>query len=285
MGEAPAADAGSGRAQGASANRALGLHALGPRLVTLGIAVPLAILLVRAGGALLAAAVVALAVGAAFEYSSLVRAAGARPSLIVIAAAVVYPVLAAAGLWAWAWEALMAFVLVAAVGAMTPDRRGAAIASAAVDVLGALYVGVLPAYLVLTRADLGSTALLALLGIVWANDSAAYLIGASWGRRRLAPAISPGKSVEGFVAGLVGALAVGLVIARLIGRPAAPWAVLAIAVAGSAVAGDLWESAMKRAAGVKDSGTLLPGHGGLLDRLDAVLFGVPVGYYLWRWLG
>ncbi len=267
------------------AGGALAYRALGPRLLTAAVGLPLAVLVVRAGGVALAAAVVALAVGASFEYRGLARAAGYRPSLVVTAAAVAYPALAATGRWTWAWTAALMVVVVAALAALVHDRRGDAIGNAAVDVFGALYVGALPAYLVLARADLGVAAALSLLAIIWANDSAAYLIGVSWGRRKLAPAISPGKSVEGLVAGMAAALVVGIVVARLIGRPPAAWALLAVAVAAAAVVGDLWESAMKRAAGLKDSGALLPGHGGLLDRFDAVLMGVPVGYYVWRWLG
>jgi phosphatidate cytidylyltransferase len=249
------------------------------------VGVPAAILVVRAGGPTLAAAVVAIAVGAALEYVRLVRRAGHQPSPLPVFSAIVFPILAANGRWTWAWGAVVASVAVAALAALVPGRREHAVGNAAVDVFGSLYAGALPAYLLLVRADLGATALLSLLAIVWANDIAAYLVGVAWGRRRLAPGISPGKSVEGFVAGLAAALVAGFVIAGFIGRPPAPWAVLAIAVALAAVAGDLWESAMKRVAGVKDSGALLPGHGGLLDRFDAVLAGVPVGYYLWRWLG
>jgi phosphatidate cytidylyltransferase len=265
--------------------RSLDLRALGRRTLTLAVGIPIAILLVRAGGGLLAAAVVALALGSALEYRRLARAAGHRPSMVVVAAAVVYPVLAAAGRWSWAWSVSMAFALAAALAALAEERRGAAIGNAGVDVLGVLYGGALPAYLMLTRVDLGIAATISLLCIVWVNDSAAYLVGVRWGSRRLAPAISPGKSVEGLVAGLLAAVTAGIVIAGLIDRPPALWAALALVVALAAVAGDLFESAMKRAAGVKDSGSLLPGHGGLLDRFDAVLFGVPVGYYLWRWLG
>ncbi|MGH2668807.1 MAG: phosphatidate cytidylyltransferase, partial [bacterium] len=101
---------------------------------------------------------------------------------------------------------------------------------------------------------------------------------------RLAPAISPGKSVEGFLAGMAAAVGVAVAFAAAVGWPAVHLGFVGLGVGLAAVAGDLWESALKRAAGVKDSGTLLPGHGGVLDRFDAVLFGVPVGYYMWGWL-
>jgi phosphatidate cytidylyltransferase len=257
---------------------------MGPRVLTVLVTLPLAVGLVWVGGIALALCVVAVAVVASGEYQRLARSAGAQPSMIVTAAAVVYPLLAATGRWSWAVPVLVVAVFAASIAAMSGDRRGRALTNAAVDILGALYAGVLPAYLVLARADAGTAATLAILSIVWINDIAAYVVGALWGRHKLVPAISPGKSVEGLAAGLAGAVAAGIVIARSLDRPVPALALVAFAVALSAVAGDLWESAMKRAAGVKDSGALLPGHGGLLDRIDAVLFGVPVGYYLWRWL-
>jgi phosphatidate cytidylyltransferase len=96
--------------------------------------------------------------------------------------------------------------------------------------------------------------------------------------------ILPPKSVEGFVVGLLAGVIVGAVAGSAVAWPPVRAALLGLLVALAAVAGDLWESAIKRSAGVKDSGAMLPGHGGVLDRFDAVLFGVPVGYYLLGWL-
>jgi phosphatidate cytidylyltransferase len=111
-----------------------------------------------------------------------------------------------------------------------------------------------------------------LLAIIptWAADVAAYLVGSAVGRRRIAPSISPGKTLEGTAAGFAaGALAV-LAIAAVFGLPRAPIVVVAIGVGPVGLAGDLLESYVKRRAGVKDSGAILPGHGGLLDRLDSL---------------
>ncbi|HYZ86014.1 MAG TPA: phosphatidate cytidylyltransferase [Bryobacteraceae bacterium] len=114
------------------------------------------------------------------------------------------------------------------------------------------------------------------LAINWVGDIAALYVGRAFGQRKLAPEISPGKSWEGSIGSSLAALAFGYVFATYIG--ASPWVTMGIAfitnVAGQA--GDLAESALKRGAGVKDSGTLLPGHGGLLDRLDSSLFTMPV---------
>ena len=110
-------------------------------------------------------------------------------------------------------------------------------------------------------------------------------IGTKWGRHKLAPAISPNKSVEGAVGGiLLAALAAQYVNNRLqIGL--LPGWVLGIVIGIAAGVGDLFESALKREAGVKDAGWILPGHGGVLDRIDSLLFTVPVVYYLSKWIG
>jgi phosphatidate cytidylyltransferase len=126
---------------------------------------------------------------------------------------------------------------------------------------------------------------LAAMAIVWIADTAAYFAGRAFGRRKLAPTISPGKTWEGVVGALtaVGIYAIALVpFARAAGytreispTAVAAWVVLALSLAALSVAGDLLESLLKRQAGVKDSGALLPGHGGILDRIDALLAAMP----------
>ena len=111
--------------------------------------------------------------------------------------------------------------------------------------------------------------------IIWANDVCAYLVGLLLGRHPLFPRLSPKKSWEGFFGGLAGAVCVGLLMARLLHAPLGMWAGLALVAAVAGVAGDLVESMFKRAAGVKDSGNLIPGHGGVLDRFDAMLLSIP----------
>ncbi|MBK9103081.1 MAG: phosphatidate cytidylyltransferase [Saprospiraceae bacterium] len=113
--------------------------------------------------------------------------------------------------------------------------------------------------------------------LIWTNDIGAYLIGSQWGKRKIAPSISPGKSIEGTVGGGLAALLTGYLTSLV--WPEIPIyyiATLSLATPIFALAGDLWESALKRNAGVKDSGNLLPGHGGILDRYDSLLFVLPV---------
>ena len=111
--------------------------------------------------------------------------------------------------------------------------------------------------------------------IVWANDVFAYLVGMTLGRHRLFERISPKKSWEGFFGGVAGAVAFGLIMAHYLSASMTAWAGLALVVSVSAVLGDLVESMFKRAADVKDSGAVIPGHGGVLDRFDAMLLSAP----------
>ena len=142
------------------------------------------------------------------------------------------------------------------------------------------WVVLVPAWLAIGHLQVEPAQLLAVLGIVWLADTGAYLAGRAWGRHPLAPAISPGKTWEG-VAGGVGAVAVYYgVLSQFL--PDWNWwsggmaVVLFAGVTAASMVGDLFESWIKRLAGVKDSGSLLPGHGGILDRVDSVTSSLPL---------
>jgi phosphatidate cytidylyltransferase len=127
---------------------------------------------------------------------------------------------------------------------------------------------------------------LLVLVLVWIADSAAYFVGRRWGRRKLAPSISPGKSWEGAAGGLIGALAYAIICGFFIeGLAWAPYLAAAAVLAMVSIVGDLFESAAKRQAGVKDSGTLLPGHGGILDRIDSATAVLPLAALALPWIG
>jgi len=162
--------------------------------------------------------------------------------------------------------------------------------------LGVLYLGLFGVAFITLRQDpeAGRANVFFLMLLVWASDSAAYLAGRALGGPKLWPAISPGKTWSGALGGLLGAMAVGAGAAVLVAPVASPlWAALVAGALGVvSQAGDLLESGIKRRFGVKDSSHLIPGHGGLLDRLDGFLAAAPLalalgmilgsGVYLWR---
>jgi phosphatidate cytidylyltransferase len=134
----------------------------------------------------------------------------------------------------------------------------------------------------LAMLALRSLEVLLVLVLVWIADSAAYFVGRAWGRRKLAPTISPGKSWEGAIGGLIGAVLYAIICGYFIqGIAWAPFLAAAALLAMVSIVGDLFESAVKRQAGVKDSGTLLPGHGGILDRIDSATATLPLAALLW----
>lgn len=148
---------------------------------------------------------------------------------------------------------------------------------------GVIYVGFLGAHLLLLhRLPEGSSWILVLTAITAGSDSGAYYCGRAFGRHKLCPLISPNKTVEGAVGGLVVGVVVAVLMVILL-RLQVNWFLLvpaAFLLTGVGIVGDLTESIIKRATGIKDSGTLLGGHGGVLDRVDSLLFAGPVLYYL-----
>ncbi len=248
-------------------------------------------------------AALAVVLGAAvFEWLRLARqgtaasvavAAGLAGALLALQAA--GPALPAGALLALLAVACGGWLLIAAL-VLRGARRGARLPQLLSVPLALLLVAA--AWLALMHLlDAGFVYLLSVLLIVWIADIAAYFAGRQWGRRRLAPAISPGKTWAG-VGGAVAAVLAAAVLAALVapGVPAlsnlllqrlpavAALAVLAALVALSIV-GDLFESLLKRQVGAKDSGRLLPGHGGVLDRIDALLAVLPAAALLDLWLG
>jgi phosphatidate cytidylyltransferase len=150
-----------------------------------------------------------------------------------------------------------------------------------------LYVGWLGSYFGLLRFGAnGREWVLFLLFVTFASDTGAYAVGRLIGRHKLAPQISPSKTIEGAFGGLVGSAGTAVLAAALLRLHGSPWRLLALGLAVSVAAqlGDLAESALKRRLEIKDAGSLVPGHGGLLDRLDSLLFTGAVVYYAVRWI-
>jgi phosphatidate cytidylyltransferase len=237
-----------------------------------------------AGGWLFVAMIVIAVVIMAGEWSRLatevpaprtllVAATAAVPALAILVLAAGRPVLAVAILLGGA-------LLLAAGGALALGWQPLRAAG------GALYVGVPALALVWLRGAVpgGMQHLIWLLLVIWATDICAYLVGRSLGGPKLAPRISPGKTWSGLMGGVAGASLVGAIAAHALG--AGYWLAAAVGACLAVIGqgGDLFESALKRRAGVKDSGHLIPGHGGLLDRIDGLVFAAPA-FAGMVWLG
>jgi len=159
-------------------------------------------------------------------------------------------------------------------------RSATPLANLGATLLGVLYVAVPLSLLLYVPVLAGDgvwrpETVLCYIFIIWANDVFAYLVGMTFGRHRLCERLSPKKSWEGFFGGLAGAVATGLAAAYALDANYWVWGGLALVASLSGVAGDLVESMFKREAGVKDSGQVIPGHGGVLDRFDALLLSAP----------
>ena len=177
---------------------------------------------------------------------------------------------------------LLAFLLAACQVVMAASCRPPATALTN-RLTGLIYIGfTLPHLALLFSLPQGNLWLLVLTAITAASDSGAYFSGKALGKHKLCPHISPGKTVEGFVGGMIcgTAVATAMAAALLPEQNLLTLALAALLLACLGVVGDLTESVMKRATGSKDSGTLLPGHGGFLDRLDSMIFCAPALYYL-----
>ena len=189
---------------------------------------------------------------------------------------------------AWVGGVAWLLLIVATAAGLFMEWRAMSRGAPGTVAIGLLYVGLGCAALVLLRDDaaVGRGNLLFLVFVVWASDIAAYAAGRLLGGPKLAPRISPGKTWSGSLGGLMGAAAVGAGVAQAFAPGhAARAAAVAMLLAVAGQAGDLLESAIKRRFGVKDSGTLIPGHGGLLDRLDGFLIAAPVAALLALWMG
>ncbi|HWE84294.1 MAG TPA: phosphatidate cytidylyltransferase [Terracidiphilus sp.] len=245
---------------------------------------------------LFVAATAIVAAMAAWEYMGLAKEVGANPPRIAVAVAI----LALFAAW-WEWQdpdkflpiyGILCLVLLIYCTFASPIRRVLSDATSSVFCL--FYTGLtLIALPALREQPNGPSLVVFLLCVVWAGDIAALYVGRAWGRHKLAPSISPNKSWEGSVASVMGSVAVAaglLALADYLSRfnsvalsysedPLWYWLTLAVVLNIAAQVGDLAESALKRSAGVKDSGSILPGHGGVLDRIDALLLAAPTLWY------
>ncbi len=252
--------------------------ALGRRVVSAVIMVPVVLALVIFDVWSFAFLVAVGAVLLALEWRVLIDAhagesAGKLAAMAAGGAALLVILLVAMG---WAELALLVALFCASTSGLMAALAGG---SAFWTIIGVLYLSLPMLALVWLRAmpEDGLAMVIWLLMVVWAADVVAYFAGRNIGGPRLAPSISPGKTWSGFVGGMMGAILIGVMVTLANGPFKAFTAiVLAAGLALVAQIGDLAESALKRQAGVKDSGTLIPGHGGVFDRVDGLLFAAPV---------
>jgi len=245
---------------------------------------PVVLGLVWLGGWWLAALGIVAALLALHELYVMARSL--RPLVLAgYAGAVLTLVGAEAGGLAWMLGGAMATLLLAFLLYGIAETRQSATVAMGTTVLGVVWIAVGLGHLLLIRElpDHGRLAVFAILLAIFGDDTAAYFVGRLVGRHKLAPALSPGKTWEGFVAGTLAAVAVAF-FALYSDKDTflSIWeiVVLGLVVAFAGAAGDLFESAIKRDLGVKDSGQLLAGHGGMLDRVDSILFAGVASYYL-----
>jgi len=267
------------------------------------VAAPLALVMVYLGGRPLAAFLAAVSVGCAWELFRIARAGGLDPLDplgIPLAGAIPLAAYSATiGLYRPTLGlAAMALLVILSAVIWVRGTHGHPLGAAAVTVIGVLYTGGLLSFGYALReypyaiGNRAGTVLVAFpLVLTWASDIGAYFVGRAIGGRKLIPAVSPGKTVSGALGGLVTTIVVSSLYVRFALGPLAsltmtvPAALLFGAIISvSAQIGDLVESLLKREANVKDSSRLIPGHGGLLDRLDSLLFVLPVAYLLFGWL-
>ena len=229
-------------------------------------------------GTVTSAAFVALLSGlCCYEFLNMMRIDGKMPNIAIgVGAAVLFPI---AALGEGPVITALVFALVLLCGLWYVYSPRIRITDVAITIMGPIYTGLMLSSIVLLRDGLpnfpGAVASVCVCASLWVSDSFAYLVGRRFGRHKMAPKISPKKSWEGFFGGLAGSALVWWVLwLTHVTSLTLPYAVLCgVVVAVLGVFGDLIESRIKRGVGVKDSGNLMPGHGGMLDRCDSLIFG------------
>jgi phosphatidate cytidylyltransferase len=290
---------------------------LSKRVLFAVVAAPLAIAAVLLGGASLAALLAIAAAVGAWEFFRIARAAGHAPfdTAGIALAGLVPLVVHAHYLGLWTLPLSVAAVLVLAILAAAIWFRGVAgkpLGAAATTLMGVVYTGVMLSFAYgvryhdvtrwyegvagiaspslpdwMQRVAPGGWLLLLPLVVTWGSDIGAYFVGRAFGKAKLIPSVSPGKTRAGALGALAASVLLTWLIVRFVLRPAisvgmTPMGIVAfgLAISVAAQVGDLFESLLKRESGVKDSSKLLPGHGGVLDRVDSLLFVLPVAYLL-----
>lgn len=273
---------------------ALTSREIGARSLSAAVAVSVVVGCTVAGGAWFLALVMAVTGLATWEVTVLQARAHVLGLLAVgLAASWAFPLAAATHNPTLAWL-LLTFAVVGGLIPLALRRPGSPVPTSgpavrawdyglqewALSIAVGLYAGTLLAPGVLLRQRDDGLAWVALvLAATWFCDTAAFFAGRFWGRHQLSPTVSPQKSIEGVAAGVAAAILITVVATAVVAEPVVRLAGLGVLVGMGATAGDLVESALKRHLGVKDSGWIMPGHGGMLDRIDSLLFATFLGYW------
>ncbi len=255
------------------------------RVLSAAIMLPIVALFVYLGGLWLFVLMAAVLALAAWEFGAMMRKGGFRPEALSLYLPLAVMLVLAQGRWdSYLPLALTALFIITLSWQLLLPGRAAPTADWALALGMGLYLGWMGGHFLRIRAlDNGLVWIAIALVTTWISDSGAYFAGTWFGRHKLAPRLSPKKTWEGIVGGWLTAEIAGVLLGRLAGLTVPQGLLIGLAVSVLAPFGDLSISMMKRQVGVKDSGNLIPGHGGMLDRLDSLLFVVPAVYYLATW--
>ncbi len=256
------------------------------RLISAAIGIPLVVLAIWLGGELLAAVVAVAVFIASIEFSAARGVARTPGGVLTASLTAVLPIAALGGVDDLLGAATVSILVLSILLTFTLDPK-TSIEGWLWSVTLTLYLGLLAAHFVLLREfDNGRDLLVFAVLTVWIADTGAYVVGRLIGRHVLAPAISPGKTIEGAVGSVAAGLAAvfGLNLALSLDLALEHRIGLGLILPVLTIFGDLAESAVKRAIGVKDSSGLVPGHGGIADRLDSLLFAAPAVYWYVQWI-
>ena len=262
------------------------------RIISGAIGIALAAYVIQQGGMVFVVGAAVLAVLAWFEFTRAFSHRGGNPTVLS-------GLLGVGGMLYGAYHGQTDMILLALMASITLAlitsvllRGDVSVPDVCISVAGIAYIGLPFAHLIMLRAlsgmsfatpietfDLGAAMVWVMFIGTWASDSFAYFAGRAFGSHKLAPAISPNKTIEGFLGGLIGTIAAVAGLGYLLHMPLTQMAGLGAATAVLGTLGDLVESLMKRHTGIKDSGAIIPGHGGIWDRFDSVLFTAPLVYY------
>ncbi len=269
------------------------LSSLSQRILVAIVLVPLGVWLIMLGGWPFTLFITLIIGTAAWEYWRLFTAGGYHPSLLLLAGGAVTLVI---GQFLWGPPVIAPLLVTGVLLAMalqlfefSKHQKSAAV-DFNINLGGLVYLGWLGSYLIALRAlPDGEWWFLVVMPAIWLCDAGAYLVGSRIGRHKMAPLISPKKSWEGYLSGIIlGVLGtLGLAALWHLRAPAVTLdnaLIVAVVVAVLSPIGDLGESMLKRGFGVKDTSQILPGHGGVLDRIDSWLWAAPLGFYLITWL-